>query len=303
MMKRPLEIFSPEERAALLRHSDLHAWALVIGTWAISLMLLGVAGLYPGVLTTLLVLLLLPGRQLSLAVLMHEAGHGSLFERTSTNRWVGQWLCALPTFADLDSYARGHLEHHRQAGTDKDPDLVNYAIYPISRASLRRKITRDLTGQTGIKLLAAVFGGGTGIVGTGRRQDQRLLLKQVSVQLTLFTVLSLLGIGWTYWLWLATFLTTFMLVIRLRQIAEHAAVPNLFDLDPRQNTRTVVAPWWQHFLLAPSNVNYHMEHHYMPGVPCYRLKDLRTLLKVRGCLDHVTEYTSYGQVLRTAVTS
>ena len=303
MIKRPSELLTREERAALSRRSAIHAWGLVAGTWVLVLMLLGIAGLYPGILTTLLVLLLLPGRQLSLAVLMHEAGHGSLFERNSTNRWVGQWLCALPTLADLDSYARGHLEHHRQAGTDADPDLANYHAYPISRASLHRKIIRDLTGQTGLKLLVAVIGGATGIVSQGQRQNRSLLVKQLSTQLALFVLLSLFGIGWTYWLWLATFLTTFMLVIRLRQVAEHAAVPDLFDLDPRQNTRTVVAPVWQHFLLAPCYVNYHMEHHYMSGVPCYRLKHLRTLLKARGCLDHVTEYTSYAQVLRAAVTS
>lgn len=303
MIQRPSELLSREERAALSRRSDLHAWALVGGTWLLVFMLLGLAGRFPGILTTLLVLILLPGRQLSLAVLMHEAGHRSLFERASTNRWVGQWLCALPTFADLDSYARGHLEHHRHAGTETDPDLANYRLYPISRASFRRKILRDLTGQTGIKLLAAVIAGGAGIVGRGQRKNSGLLLKQLAAQAALFAVLTLMGIGWTYWLWLATFLTTFMLVIRLRQIAEHAAVPDLFDLDPRRNTRTVVAPWWQHFLLAPSFVNYHMEHHYMAGVPCYRLKDLRALLKARGCLDDVAEFTSYAQVFRAAVSS
>ena len=98
-------------------------------------MLLGLAASYPGVLTSLLVLVLLPGRQLGLAVLMHEAGHGSLFATSAWNRWVGQWLCALPTLGDLPSYAAGHMEHHRKAGTHEDPDLANYAAYPYFRST------------------------------------------------------------------------------------------------------------------------------------------------------------------------
>ena len=34
-------------------------------------------------------------------------------------------------------------------------------------------------------------------------------------------------------------------------------------------------PWWQRLLFAPNGVNYHMEHHFMASVPCYRLAALR----------------------------
>ena len=90
---------------------------------------------------------------------MHEAGHGSLFRTRALNLWLGQWLCALPTLGDLHSYARGHQAHHRLAGTRDDPDLPNYQSYPISGASLRRKLWRDLSGQTGMKLISALLSG------------------------------------------------------------------------------------------------------------------------------------------------
>jgi fatty acid desaturase len=92
-----------------------------------------------------------------------------------------------------------------------------------------------------------------------------------------------------------------MLVARLRQIAEHAAVPDAANPDPRFNTRTVEAPVWQRFLMAPHFVNYHLEHHLLPGVPCYRLPGFRVLLKEKGLLDEVPNFSGYQQVLRHTV--
>ena len=127
------------------------------------------------------------------------------------------------------------------------------------------------------------------------------MVKQILVQLGIAAVLWMMGIGWTWFLWMGTFLTSYMWVVRLRQVGEHAVVPDLFDPDVRQNTRTVEAPWWQRFLVAPNNVNYHMEHHFMAGVPCYRLPALRKILIEKGCLDAIPRTSGYGQVLREAL--
>jgi fatty acid desaturase len=78
-------------------------------------------------------------------------------------------------------------------------------------------------------------------------------------------------------------------------------VPDLFDPDPRMNTRTVDAPWWQRLLFAPNGVNYHMEHHFMASVPCYRLRALREHLRNRQALADVPVFRGYAQVLRHTV--
>ena len=136
---RPNEVLTSQERDLLLRRSDVKAWLMVLRTWTLTFGILWLVAAYPSLLTFLFAWLVLPGRQLSLAVLMHEAGHGSLFKTRALNQWVGQWLCALPTLGDLDSYARGHTAHHKFAGSHDDPDLPNYQAYPISRDSLYRK--------------------------------------------------------------------------------------------------------------------------------------------------------------------
>ena len=55
--------------------------------------------------------------------------------------------------------------------------------------------------------------------------------------------------------------------------------------------------------MAPSYVNYHLEHHLMPAVPCYRLPVFRALLQDKGLLADVPSFNSYQQVLRHAVQS
>ncbi len=295
------DYLTPGDIARFTAKSDTRACLLLAGNWAAIAGIFWLAASFPNPLVLLLALVLLAGRQLGLAVLMHEAGHRTLFRTPWLNSLLGQWCCALPIFNDLHSYARGHLEHHRKAGTREDPDLPNYGSYPVSRASFRRKLWRDLSGQTGVKLMAYILRGASGIVGGGQRDSAAPFIKQLGMQVLLLLVFTLFGKPWLYLLWLGSFLTVFMAIIRIRQVAEHAAVPDLFDPDPRRNTRTVEAPWWQRLLFAPNGVNYHMEHHFMASVPCYRLAALRRHLRQRGALEGVPEFHGYGQLLRHAV--
>jgi fatty acid desaturase len=166
--------------AADRERSDWRAWWLVMSNWAAIIALLVLSGLYPSMLTISLLWVVLPGRQLGLSVLMHEAGHGTLFSTRRLNHWVGQWLCALPTLNDLPSYAAAHLNHHRLTGTPQDPDLANYRAYPVDRRSFRRKVIRDLTGQTGAKLVVGAVKGGLSHFSGQAASGDRLLLSQAS---------------------------------------------------------------------------------------------------------------------------
>lgn len=302
-MMKIKEYLSKGEIAYFTDKSDFHGWRLLLNNWLAIIVIFSVVAIYTNLLTVLVAILLLGGRQLGLAVLMHECGHRSLFKSARLNDVLGQWLCALPIMNDMPSYARGHLRHHRAAGTTEDPDLSNYQSYPISKESFKRKVVRDLTGQTGIKLLAYLLKGSATAMSNEEREGTKPLLQQIGVQLVMICVLSLFGVAWLYLLWVAAYLTTFMLFIRLRQVAEHAAVPDLFDLDPRKNTRTVIPRWWERALLAPNMVNYHMEHHFMASVPCYKLRELHRYLTTKGALADVPESLGYPAVFRSVVFS
>ena len=80
----------------------------------------------------------------------HEAAHKLLFTNKKYNDLVGKWLVAYPAFVPFSLYRRGHFAHHKEEFGPNEPDLNLYNNYPITRASLRRKLTRDLTGRTGL---------------------------------------------------------------------------------------------------------------------------------------------------------
>lgn len=165
---RPTDIFAPDQWRALTRVSHWRGLWLVVHAWMSAALVAGGAAWlwsldFPGgwmmaLVAMPLALALLGGRQLGLAILMHEAAHGLMHPKRRINNFVGDWLAGAATGADLQSYRAYHLTHHRFTQQVEDPDLPLSAPFPVSRQSLRRKIIRDLTGQTFLKQRAAQFG-------------------------------------------------------------------------------------------------------------------------------------------------
>ena len=297
------DYLSREELAYFTERSDAWGWWLVFSNWALITAIFAAVALWTNPLTVLLAIPLLGGRQLGLAVLMHEAGHKTLFKTQRLNETVGQWLTAYPVLGDCVAYGNSHREHHRLAGTHDDPDLPNYHKYPVSAASFRRKMFRDITGQTGIKGLIGTFRGAGNPVMMRKSDKSSALSSGLIVNALLFGVLWLLGEPWLFLLWVAAYIISYPLVARIRQVAEHGNVPGLYELDPRGNTRTTRANIFERFWLCPNDVNYHIEHHMLPSVPCWRLKELHQLLETRGFYkDHPEAIADgYLDVIRRAV--
>jgi fatty acid desaturase len=297
------QYLSSDEVRFFTSKSDLLAWRTVIVSWAALLAVFAMVDTWTNPVTVLLAIALLAGRQLGLAVITHECGHNTFFATRSLNHRVGQYLCANVVFSDMPAYARGHSRHHQLAGTHDDPDLPNYQAYPVSRESFRRKLLRDLSGQTGYKLLRFLVSSAAGIFSADpeRKRRARPFVQQILVNLVFGLVLAWLFSPWAYLLWLVSYLTTHMLIVRIRQVAEHAAVPDQYAADPRHNTRTTIPFWWERLFFAPNYVNYHLEHHFMASVPCYRLKQLHELLKQRGAYADTAIFHGYRDVLRHAI--
>lgn len=297
------DTLSQSEIRRITARSDFWAAFLLIKTWLLIGLIFWFVTTWTNAFSVLVALLLLGGQQLGLTVIMHECGHQTFFASKKLNTLFGQFFAANPTFSDLHYYARTHAVHHRNAGTNEDPDLANYAAYPVSKDSFKRKVIRDITGQTGFKLLAYVFGSAAGVFSSDpkRRLAAKPFVQQVFVNLLLAIILGIVFAPWAYAIWFGSIVTSFMLIVRVRQVAEHAAVPDPLSEDPRKNTRTTLASWWERLLFAPNFVNYHLEHHFMASVPCYRLADLHKLLRQRGVLDNTPIFNGYYQVLQHAV--
>jgi len=291
------QTLTPVELDRIAERNDLHATWLFVCNYGIIAGIFAVMAVWPNPLTIVLGTLLLGGRQLGLFVLVHECGHGTLFGSKRMNELAGDWLGAAPTFDDMRHYSRGHLQHHRLAGTTEDPDLPNYRDYPISRERLRRKIFRDLTGQTGWKQTKGLF------KALMTFNEQPLERRLALARGLLFNALMLglfvyLGVAWLYLVWWAALLTSYRLASRLRQVAEHGNVPDLYDRDPRLHTRTVAVPWYDRLLFCPLGVSYHVEHHMMASIPLYNLPKLHKVLKDKGHYDDVVFLPNYANMLR-----
>ena len=303
---RPQDLFSKEEWGRVNQRSNLMGLGMVLHAWTIIAAATALFAIFPNPLTLLLAVMTIGARQLGLAVLMHEAAHGGLSTNKGLNDWVGNWLCGAPTGASLKNYRDYHLNHHKFAQQEEDPDLGLAAHFPVTRKSLRRKIVRDLTGQTFIKQRAFQFAGALGIdkrPAPGR--ENRTLSKRRAVYPFLITNLVLLaffiGIGrWELFFltWILPMATWFPLVTRLRNIAEHACLtdPN----DPYKLARTTYTDPITAFFLAPYWVNYHCEHHMFMYVPFYNLGLAHRLLKKNGVTEKMEIKPSYYNVLSLA---
>ena len=312
-----LGVLGPEERAALMAPSDLRGALAVAGDWAFVGAALALVGAWPNVVTVAVALVVLGGRQLGFSNLMHEAAHRTLFRTRLLNDVVGEWLCAGPVWADLRRYRKHHLAHHAFTGTAKDPDLCLVTPFPTTRASLLRKVARDLTGVAGLKRLVAIFlmdterlsytasGGARRLgpadrpAGTWRRGARRMAPFVVS-QSVLFGLCWVAGAPWLYAVWLAALLTTYSLFLRVRAIAEHSCTGEGPAAFP--STRTTEAGWLARLTVAPHGVNYHLEHHALMSVPFFRLPAFHRLLRERGALAGAHVAPGYGAVLRRVVT-
>ncbi|MBV8603459.1 MAG: fatty acid desaturase family protein [Pelomonas sp.] len=294
-----------EQLLALQRKSDAHgAWALA-ANWGLIALGFALPVAWPHPLAVLAGLVILGGRILGLGILMHDAAHRSLFASARANELAGQWLCAAPIFADLNVYRRYHMTHHREAGSDADPDLPNYRGYPVKRASFVRKVLRDFAGLTGLRAAAALgvlyaherpetlmlgFSYRRSVDGAGEPQPgttanpvslrafARNMRRVFAVQLLMLAALWLLGHPLAYLMWPLAWLTSYMLFSRIRNAAEHGGLPGTMSTDIWANTRSVRARWWERLTVAPNHVNWHFEHHLAPTVPGWRLRELHRQL-------------------------
>jgi fatty acid desaturase len=306
------DLLTRDEIRAFTRPSDLGGAIAIAWTWIVIVGTMIALARWPHPLTFIGAVVILGGRQLALAVMMHEGAHGTLFRTRWLNETLTDILCARPVWSDVARYRKHHLGHHAHTGTDRDPDLALAPLEPMSRGSLVRKILRDLTGIAGIRraiglslmdleLLTYNVGGG---VRWQRRSIGFHLLalvrnawKTVAGNVAIALVLSAAGVGWIYLAWVAAYMTTFGLFLRIRMLAEHACLAR--GSDPLRNTRTTRANLIARATVAPLHVNYHLEHHLLPTTPWFRLPALHRTLVERGALAGASVASGYAEVLRT----
>ncbi len=309
------DLFTRDEIRALSARSDLAGFWAVGSTWAVIAGAFAVLAAFPHPVTFALAVFVIGGRQLALAILMHEAAHRTLFKTRALNDVLGDWVCARIVWNDLGKYRKHHIDHHAFTRTDRDPDASLSDPFPTSRRGLARKLARDLTGVTGIRRIigqilmdAGVYEYTVAADVKRRPRDGRRLRDYiregvrntsgvVATNLLLAGVLAATGHAWLYAAWFVAYLVPFSVFVRIRSLAEHACTEK--TEDALRNTRTTRAGLLARATVAPIRVNYHVEHHLLVSVPYFRLPEMHRMLRERGAL---AEPPGYLDVLRQVTT-
>lgn len=296
----PKTFFAPDQWARLTARSNVRGLWLIAHAWGVIGLAVAMAVVWP--LTIPLAVMIIGGRQLGLAILMHDAAHGALARDLKLNDWLGEHLTA----GGLHKYRPYHLQHHKYAQQAEDPDLVLSAPFPITGRSLRRKIARDLTGRTWLKLrwgqvaaeLKARKAGETvwPILMRELKRKRRFFIGGLATT----AVFAPFGYWWVWpVLWVLPAATWLQMITRLRNIAEHACIRK-DEPDPLRHARTTRANLIERAVLAPYWVNYHCEHHMFMHLPCYSLPKAHRLLRAQGVTERMEVEPGYLQVLAMA---
>lgn len=220
--------------------------------------------------------------------LMHDAAHWRAYTNRTINDIVGE-IIALPTSTTMAGYRNSHFAHHRELNSDNDPDWTrNIGLpefeFPKPRPTMVGYILQYLSG---LKIYSAV----SGFHKNAETRDIPALINRA--RLIFFAVLLVCAIAFGFWkqlllYWIVPLLTVFLAIRYVRNVAEHYAVEHEHVLN---ESRTVLANPVELWLIAPWGLNYHLEHHLFPGIPCFRLAELHKILMTREPFPKIAHIT------------
>jgi fatty acid desaturase len=276
----------PTLRAELRRIDDLRNVGSVALAWGQAALTIGVAVWLGHPLGYLAAVVLMGPAFARFAILAHEAAHKLLFTNKRANDLVGRWLLSYPALVPFEVYRRSHFAHHKVEFGPHEPDLNLYNGYPVTAASLRRKLLRDVVGISGWKNLRPLL---KALVSpTARPFAARI----VAAQVALLAFFALLGRPELYFLlWLGPWMTSWRVLNRLRAIAEHGGMER--STDRRRTTHHVRQSALAGFVIVPFNTGWHLAHHVDMGVPWRNLPRLHDELVAAGWVVPDLEYPSY----------
>lgn len=259
-------------------------------------------------LVSLFAIILIGARQHALAVIAHDASHFRLLPGQALNDWVGNMFLAWPVFISVQGFRKFHGDHHRLLNQDGDGNrklwrthddqgkITREWNYPKTKAQLLiTLIRRSLFVTGGFWILRGIIGGFI-FGGSILAQITRLLLWGV-----LFWLLTKYD-GWMAFLlyWIIPYCTWHILAQYTRLICEHSAVES--DDSNFSDTRTTIPGPLGRALILPRNIGYHIEHHWYPSVPFYRLPELHDCLaKSESFRSHANCETSIIRSLQACV--
>jgi len=223
-------------------------------------------------------------------VLLHEVVHRAVLPKSSEGayRFLGL-LYAIPSGISASQFTRWHLDHHAGLGSYEEDPKRHYlspkrnerwfkllyftpALFPIYFRAAAQE-TKSYEPEL-------------------RKRIARERLATVLFQLSVLGAIAFIG-GWAiaFRLYIVPIFFVFPIAFALNRLGQH------YDIDPEDPAKwstLMKSSWFWNAAFLYSN--FHLEHHYFPGVPFYNLPKLQRLLasfyEKRGMTPH-----SYGELV------
>ena len=189
-------------------------------------------------------------------------------------------IAGLPTGAWISDYRKGHILHHRNFGTDLDPDWVRYQELDLEDLN-QPGIARFVRGVA--RRLWCYQ------IGWIRSHDGRPAEMLIPITWPFIVILAplylvaggkiaLVSTG----LWVMSFILVLPVIRLIGEASEHRyrSGKTVFDA-----TVTNVG-WLPKLLIHPHNDGYHTAHHMWPGIPYHNLAKVHHRLLIEDPLHY-----------------
>ena len=205
-------------------------------------------------------------------VLLHEVVHHTVLPRLDRRayRFLGL-LYAIPSGISASQFTRWHLDHHAELGSETGDPKRHYLSPKLNARWLKFLYFTPA-------LFPIYFRAAAKETSSYEPELKRRIsierLTTIGFQLGVLASIAWLG-GWgvAWKLYMVPVFFVFPIAFALNRLGQH------YDVDPDDPAKwatLVRGSWFWDPLYLFSN--YHLEHHYFPGVPFYNLPKLQRLL-------------------------
>lgn len=245
-------------------------------------------------------------RQHALAIMVHDGAHYRLAKNRQLNDAISELLCAWPLLlTTTHRYRQNHLEHHLHLNSEADPDLARKQTsewrFPQRPAKLFGRLCAYALGWGAIASLKIISSF------KGKPASPLFRIGRILFILTAAGATTAVS-GWRIVLmfWIVPLLTWTQLILHIRSIAEHFAIPKASARSAHQDvfsgTRTTKLTLLDRLFIGPRAMGYHLEHHLFPSVPLYNLGELHdALMDNPEYRDHIHISRGYHRALLDCV--
>jgi beta-carotene hydroxylase len=223
-------------------------------------------------------------------VLLHEVVHRAVLTQASERMYrVLGLLYAMPSGISASQFTRWHLDHHAGLGSyDEDPKR-HYLSPNVNARWLKFLYFTPALFPIYFRAAAKETAAYEPEL---RKRVARERLATIAFQLAILGTIAWIG-GWpiAFKLYIVPVFFVFPVAFALNRLGQH------YDIDPDDPAKwstLMKASWFWDVVYLCSD--YHLEHHYFPGVPFYNLPRLQKLLmpfyEKRGIVAH-----GYGELV------